>query len=89
VSTREFIEKAIVGLIGLSLSINAFLIKAQLSDMYEGVKLLTHSIAQLQIDHAVLSKDVQLHRDWLQSYQGRLQYVEARVERFNTLLERK
>ncbi len=86
-TTKEIVEKSLLGVMGLAISVAGFLVKWQLTELTETIKLQGSQLTQMQIEVAVTVKDVQLHRDWLQSYQGRIQYLEARTERMNVHLE--
>lgn len=57
--TSEFVHKAVVGFIGLSLSVNAYLIKERVSEMATSMSKFGEVLQRLQIDTAILNQRLQ------------------------------
>ena len=84
-TTKEIVQLVL----GVSLGINGWLIQMQVANMSESMDKMSESLSQVKIDHARMSKEVDLQHNWINSHHDRLQYVEAAVNKFQGYFERR
>lgn len=66
-------------MMGISLSVNAWLITRSVDEMTLSVKQLNKTMADLSLAQAVTTDRVQLQQAWLQSNQERIRSLEGKI----------
>jgi hypothetical protein len=86
-SPKELIEKAFFGVIGISLALNAYLMKEKVADLNQTMQKIGEKIVAMSIDQAVISNQVDSNTMRVGKHHERLSYVETRVARIDALME--
>ena len=87
--SKELMQLIVQAAVGVSLAINGSLIQGRVEDMTKSIEKLNDSMTSVQVDHARMSKEVDLQHNWINSHHDRLQYVEAAVNKFQGYFERR